>query len=68
MMNCNMNQLKKLKIRGRSKLVNEVDACINIPESNRRFYLNHYYTEDGIGEPVEREEIISEQYDRKYGV
>ncbi|CDW88323.1 UNKNOWN [Stylonychia lemnae] len=64
----NINELKRLRIRGRSKLINEVESCIQIPENTRRFILNHQYTEDGIGEPVEREEIIAEYYENQYGV
>eukprot|EP00347_Sterkiella_histriomuscorum_P001806 403370607 len=65
-MNTSIENLKKLKISGKSKLQNEIKSSFNVPEYMRRYVLNHQYTEDGIGEPVEREEILAEYYDGKY--
>ena len=67
MLGTNTDNIKGLKIRGQNILKKELEYCMSIPSEHRVLMVNHYLTESGEGEPSEKEEIIAEHYDKKYG-
>jgi len=67
MLGTNLENIKSLKIKGKNILKDEVEYCTSIPSEKRIYYLNHYISQDGEGQPFEKEETIEEHYDEKYG-